>query len=253
MHNHHLLRRTKIITTLGPATDNPDIMMGLIHAGVNLVRLNFSHGSHEEHKKRIKLVRSVAQQCGRVVGILADMQGPKIRIASFQKDQVTLEKGERFILDASLDSHAGTEKVVGIDYKELPQDVSENDVLLLDDGRLTLVVEKVEDSKIHCLIEVGGVLSNHKGINRQGGGLSAKALTDKDRDDIKFAYQMQVDYVAISFPRHAEDVAEAKALVGSHKDHPAVNAKIERVESVHISSKLLKSVMVSWWLVVIWQ
>jgi len=230
--NHHLLRRTKIIATLGPATDDPAVMESLIMAGMNVVRLNFSHGSHEEHQKRIELVRAIAKKCDRIVGILADMQGPKIRVANFKSGKITLQQGAKFTLDAALDSDAGTQDVVGIDYKELPEDVTSDDVLLLDDGRITLIVDKVEGTKIHTTVDVGGVLSDHKGINRRGGGLSAKALTEKDHDDIKFVNGLHVDFVAISFPRSADDVIEAKELVNVHKGHTGIIAKIERAEAV---------------------
>jgi len=242
VNNHHLQRRTKIIATLGPATDDPAVMESLILAGMNVVRLNFSHGSHQEHQNRIELVRTIVKKCDRIVGILADMQGPKIRVANFQSGKVTLEKGDQFILDASLDSNAGTQQAVGIDYKELPQDVTQGDVLLLDDGRLTFIVDKVSGAQIHCIVEVGGVLSNHKGINRQGGGLSAKALTHKDLEDIKFVNSLNVDYVAISFPRSADDVIEAKELVNAHKGHTGIIAKIERAEAVdHIEDIIMAS------------
>lgn len=241
MQNHHLLRRTKIIITLGPSTDDPEVMEQLILEGVNVVRLNFSHGSHEEHRKRIELVRKTAEKCHRIVGILADMQGPKIRVASFIDGKVVLEKGGKFVLDAALDSNAGTQETVGIDYKDLPSDVKKDDVLLLDDGRITLLVEAVEGSKIHCLIAVGGVLSNHKGINRRGGGLSAKALTEKDRLDIAFANEMNVDYVAISFPRSAEDIDEARDLVNHHKGTTGIIAKIERAEAVENIEEIIRA------------
>jgi len=231
-HNEHLLRRTKIIATLGPATDDPAVMEALIREGVNLVRLNFSHGSHEEHQGRIELVRNTAKKCGLIVGILADLQGPKIRVANFKSKKIELKNGDDFVLDASLDADAGTQASVGIDYKELPDDVTKDDVLLLDDGRITLIVERVNGPKIHCKVQVGGELSNHKGINRKGGGLSAKALTDKDKDDIAFIHQMDVDYVAISFPRSAEDVNEARQLIDHHNGTVGIIAKIERAEAV---------------------
>ena len=230
--SEHLKRRTKIIATLGPATDDPKVMEALIREGLNVVRLNFSHGTHEEHQARIELVRKTAKKCGRVVGILADLQGPKIRVANFKDGKITLNKGDNFILDASLDADAGTQEVVGIDYKELPDDVTSEDVLLLDDGRITLIVDKVSGSKIHCTVKVGGELSNHKGINRKGGGLSARALTDKDKADIKFIHEMDVDYVAISFPRSAEDVIEARQLIDNHNGTTGIIAKIERSEAV---------------------
>ncbi|MCB1827323.1 MAG: pyruvate kinase [Coxiellaceae bacterium] len=235
------MRRTKIIATLGPSTDDPVVMEQLILAGLNVVRLNFSHGSHEEHQKRIELVRTAAKKCNRIVGILADMQGPKIRVANFKDGKVELKKGASFVLDASLDSNAGTVDTVGIDYKELPQDVSPGDELLLDDGRISLLVDKVNGAKIHCTVDVGGKLSNHKGINRRGGGLSAKALTDKDREDIKFANKMNVDYVAISFPRSAEDILEAKELVNHHGGHTGIIAKIERAEAVQNLEEIVKA------------
>jgi len=229
---HYLLRRTKIIATLGPSTDDPKVMEALLKAGVNLVRLNFSHGTQEDHKRRIELVRQVAEKLQLIIGILADMQGPKIRVANFQEGKIILVEGDHFILDASLDSHAGNQQTVGIDYKDLPKDVISGDHLLLDDGRMTLRVLEVEGPRIHCKVIVGGVLSNHKGINRQGGGLSAKALTEKDYSDIKFATQLDVDYIAISFPRNAEDIIEAKQLVKHAKGSIGIVAKIERAEAI---------------------
>lgn len=225
-------RHTKIIATLGPATDDAANMKKMLAAGVNLVRLNCSHGSHEQHAKRIALVRQTANELGRVIGILADLQGPKIRIASFKNEKVTLEVGASFILDAALAEDEGDQTRVGIDYKDLPRDVRQGDILLLDDGRLRLQVESVNNSEIHCSVEVGGVLSNHKGINRQGGGLSAAALTEKDIEDLQFAVSEKVDYVAISFPRHAEDMLKAKELIKTYQGDAGVIAKIERAEAV---------------------
>ncbi len=231
--NHHLKRRTKIIATLGPATDSSDMMEKIIEAGVDLVRLNFSHGNHEEHKKRIELTRAAAAKLNRVVGILGDLQGPKIRVANFAAGKVTLKEGDTFTLDATLDDDSGDEHAVGIDYKELPHDVNQGDVLLLDDGRLKMTVQQVIDCKqIECCVDVGGVLSNHKGINRQGGGLSAAALTDKDMEDLRFAVSQQVDYIAVSFPRNAEDILKARHLIEAYKGTADVIAKIERAEAV---------------------
>src|SRR3990167_7089501 len=197
--NHHE-RRTKILATLGPATDDPAVMMGLIKAGVNCVRLNFSHGTHADHQKRIELVRETAKKLNRVVGFLGDLQGPKIRIAKFKNGKINLKPGDQFILDGALDSNAGTQEAVGIDYKELPNDLIAGDILLLNDGLLKFCVQKVDGARIICLVEQGGVLSDHKGINKKGGGLTAKALTEKDLEDLKFAVKMDVDYLAISFP-----------------------------------------------------
>lgn len=228
----HLNRQTKIIITLGPATDRPNVLPKLIALGVNLVRLNFSHGTQDDHRRRIEAVREEAKKQNRVVGILGDLQGPKIRVSKFKEGKIELKEDALFILDAALDTNAGDDKQVGIDYKELPKDVKTDDILLLDDGRLTLKVNKVEGTKIYTTVIVGGELSNNKGINRRGGGLSAKALTDKDIRDLKFAVKMDVDYLAISFPRNAEDVLETRHLIEQEQGTCGVIAKIERTEAV---------------------
>lgn len=240
-HNHHLRRRTKIIATLGPATDDADMLAAIIREGVNVVRLNCSHGSHDEHKKRIDAVRAESKKQSRVVGILADLQGPKIRVANFKDGAIVLEKGDTFTLDAGLDSDVGTKDSVGIDYKALPNDVSAEDILLLDDGRIKLCVQAVKGKKIICDVLVGGKLSNHKGINRKGGGLSAKALTDKDKEDLAFAVKMDADYIAISFPRNAEDVHETRQLIESHAGNSGIIAKIERVEAVEAIKEIIEA------------
>ena len=225
-------RRTKIVATLGPATDQPDTMRRLIQAGVNVVRVNFSHGSHKEHLQRMTLVRQVARELKCVVGILGDLQGPKIRIARFAEGKVTLAVGDAFAFDADWPDEAGGQQCVGIDYKQLPEDVVPGDVLLLDDGRIQCEVQSILGSCIHCKITVGGVLSNNKGINRRGGGLTAPALTDKDRADLKFAVLHQVDYLAVSFPRDANDIEIAKQLIKEASGTQGVIAKIERAEAV---------------------
>jgi pyruvate kinase len=230
--NRTAARRTKIVATLGPSTDSIKIMREIIVAGVNLVRLNFSHGSHDEHLKRIELTREAAAAENTIIGILADLQGPKIRVANFRNGSVTLKEGDHFILDADKDSDSGDEVSVGIDYKELPHDVHPRDTLLLDDGRMVLTVQDIRGSEIHCTVVVGGKLSNHKGINRKGGGLTAPALTDKDRKDLEFALKQKVDYIAISFPRDANDVQITKDLIKGHGAHAGVIAKIERVEAL---------------------
>lgn len=239
--NHQPMRRTKILATLGPATDHPEKMLALLSAGVNCVRLNFSHGSHEDHAKRINLVRDAAQKLNRKIGILGDLQGPKIRIAKFKEGKIFLQVGDQFILDADYDSVAGTQDIVGIDYKTLPQDVKTNDILLLNDGLITLVVNKVVGAQIICKVVQGGELSNHKGINKQGGGLSAKALTKKDYEDLAFAVKMGVDYLAISFPRNAADMLEAKQLIADAGGDAGVIAKIERVEAVANIDEIIKA------------
>jgi len=228
----HMERRTKIIATLGPATDDLAMLEKIIHAGVDLVRLNFSHDTHEKHEERIHAVRQAAKKQDRVIGILADLQGPKIRISSFKTNKITLKEGSIFTLDASLNEKSGDEQSVGIDYKELPNDVVSGDVLMLDDGRLKLIVKEVKNQKIICQVEVGGELSNHKGINRQGGGLSAASLTKKDIADLKFVVGLGVDYIAISFPRNAEDIKRARDLIKKDNGTAGVVAKIERAEAV---------------------
>lgn len=240
-HEEFYTRRTKIIATLGPATDNADAMERLLRAGVNCVRLNFSHGTHDDHQKRIELTRQVAKKLHRVIGVLGDLQGPKIRIAKFIDEKIQLNSGDQFTLDASMDTAAGTQHAVGIDYKELPHDLSQDDILLLNDGLLTFRVEKVDGPRIHCHVLQGGVLSNHKGINKKGGGLSAKALTDKDKEDLKFAVKMDVDYIALSFPRNAEDINEARQLIKNANGNSAIIAKIERVEAVAAIDEIIIS------------
>lgn len=204
----------------------------MIEAGVDVVRVNFSHGSAQEHQLRAETVCNRARAYGRTVGVLADLQGPKIRIERFKNGKVELQEGDKFILDAELGAAEGTAERVGITYKQLPQDVKRADTLLLDDGRIVLWVDQVSGAQIECRVVVGGELSNNKGINRQGGGLSATALTDKDRADIKIAAAMGADYVAVSFPRNAADIHEARALLRAAGGHGGIVAKIERAEAL---------------------
>ncbi|NOZ52727.1 MAG: pyruvate kinase [Gammaproteobacteria bacterium] len=227
-----MLRRTKIVATLGPATDDPKVLDKLIEAGVDVVRLNFSHGTHDEHRERAERVRNRARAHGRQVGVLADLQGPKIRIEQFKEGSITLREGDTFILDAALASNAGNKERVGVAYKNLPNDVERGNTLLLDDGKLEFWVENVSGTEIICRVKTGGVLSDRKGINRQGGGLSAPALTDKDREDIKVAADIQADYLAVSFPRRAEDVNEARELLNQAGGFSGIIAKIERTEAL---------------------
>ena len=227
-----MLRRTKIVTTLGPATDKDGVLEKIILAGANVVRLNFSHGDPDDHRERVRQVRSLAQKHERFVAVLGDLQGPKIRIARFAKGSINLTIDDKFVLDAEWDKGSGNNQRVGIDYSGLPQDCSPGDALLLDDGRLTLIVEKVVANEIHCRVEVGGVLSNNKGINRRGGGLSAPALTTKDLEDIKLAAEIDVDYLAVSFPRNVEDINTARRLLVESGGNAGMVAKIERAEVV---------------------
>lgn len=235
------VRRTKIIATLGPASNAEPVLRAMIDAGVDVVRMNMSHGTVEEHTARVELVRRLAKEAGRFVAILVDLQGPKIRIAGFSNKKIDLKQGEIFSLDASLAPDAGNESQVGIDYKELPQDVQAGDTLLLDDGRLVLTVLVVNGPRIECRVVVGGELSNNKGINRQGGGLSARAITDKDKLNILVAAKVEADYVAISFPRNAEDIEECRTLLSDAGSHAGIIAKIERTEAVAAIDDIIRA------------
>ena len=226
------LRRTKIVATLGPATDDPTVLAEIVRAGVDVVRLNFSHGAVADHARRVESVREAARQAGRYVGVLGDLQGPKIRIDRFVNGKVQLADGAEFTLDAELDVNAGTALHVGIAYKKLPQDVFPGDVLLLNDGQISLQVLSIDGARITTRVLVGGELGNNKGINRQGGGLSAGALTDKDREDIRTAASLKVDYLGVSFPRDASDMEEARALLRAAGGHGLLVAKIERAEAI---------------------
>ncbi|MFV0665337.1 pyruvate kinase [Denitromonas sp.] len=223
-------RHTKIVATLGPASSDPTVLESMVHAGVDVVRMNFSHGTPEDHIARANAIREVSARTRRPVGILADLQGPKIRVGKFADGKVTLKKDAAFILDATCE--LGDETRVGLDYPDLPGDVGPGDVLLLDDGRLKLGVEKVVGSAIHCKVRVGGLLSNNKGINRQGGGLSAPALTAKDMDDVRTAAKIGVDFIAVSFPKSAADMYMARQLMRAAGGKALLIAKIERTEAV---------------------
>ncbi|HYE36191.1 pyruvate kinase [Methylocaldum sp.] len=227
------MRRTKIVATLGPATDDPAVLERAIRAGLDVARLNFSHGDAETHKKRAEAVRAITRKLNRHVGILVDLQGPKIRIARFQGNgKVHLRENARFDLDTAFPPDQGDEHQVGCLYSDLPRDVNPGDVLLLDDGRIELGVDRIEGSRIVCRVIIGGELSNHKGINKQGGGLSAAALTDKDKLDIKTAAEIDADYLAVSFPRSASDLQEARDLLRAAGGEAGIVAKIERAEAL---------------------
>jgi pyruvate kinase len=236
-----MFRRTKIVATLGPATDNATVLRKLIEAGVDVIRVNFSHGSAALHASRVASARECARALSRSLGVMVDLQGPKIRIGKFREHRVELVEGETFILDADLPLDAGTAHRVGVTYKVLPQDVGRGATLLLDDGRIVLWVEQVVGNEIHCRVVVGGELSDNKGINRQGGGLSAKALTEKDREDIKTAAALDADYLAISFPRSAADVHEARELLRAAGGRAGIVAKIERAEAVQAISEITQA------------
>lgn len=227
-----MTRRTKILATLGPATDTQEKIEAIIAAGANVVRMNFSHGQAEDHIERAKRVRAAAAKLGKYVAILGDLQGPKIRVSRFANDKVFLNEGDPFVLDAELDRDAGNEQQVGIDYKALPDDVSTGDILLLDDGRIQLEVTGVDGRKVLTRVTVGGKLSNNKGINRLGGGLSAEALTEKDKRDILTAAEIGVDYLAVSFPRSGADLNYARELAEAAGCKAKICAKVERAEAV---------------------
>ena len=227
-----VLRRTKILATLGPASESDEILDRLIKAGVDVVRLNFSHGSPEEHRARAEKVRRLAAANHRFVGVLVDLQGPKIRTQRFKQGKVRLQNGQTFVLDADLGADEGDEHAVGVTYRKLPQDVKPGDTLVLDDGLIVLRVEQVEGSRIVTKVLIGGILSDNKGINLRGGGLSAEALTEKDKEDIKVAADIDADYIAISFPRNSGDVKLARTLLRQAGGKGGIVAKIERAEAL---------------------
>ena len=238
-------RATKIVATLGPASSDPALLEQMIRAGVNVVRLNFSHGKAQDHIDRARLVREAAKRAGREVAIMADLQGPKIRVGKFAEGKVFLEPGQKFILDGQR-VELGDIDAVGLDYKELPREVKAGDVLLLNDGLIVITVDAVRGEQVHTTVKLGGELSNNKGINKQGGGLTAPALTAKDMDDIRTAMSFQADYVAVSFPKNATDMEMARQLcnVAAHEygHKPSLIAKIERAEAI---PKLLEILLAS--------
>jgi len=238
-------RATKIVATLGPASSDPDLLEQMIRAGVNVVRLNFSHGTAQDHIKRAGLVREAAQRAGREVAIMADLQGPKIRVGKFAQGRVMLAPGQKFVLDAAR-VELGDSGAVGLDYKALPREVKAGDVLLLNDGLIVLTVDAVKGEAVHTSVKLGGELSNNKGINKQGGGLTAHALTSKDMEDIRTAMSFQADYVAVSFPKSATDMEMARQLcnvaAAEFNHRPGLIAKIERAEAI---PKLLEIVLAS--------
>ncbi|HEY5801298.1 MAG TPA: pyruvate kinase [Burkholderiaceae bacterium] len=238
-------RGTKIVATIGPASTELGILVRMIRAGVNVVRLNFSHGKAQDHIDRANLVRQAAAECGVEVAIMADMQGPKIRVGKFENGKIELVNGEKFILDAQWGANGelGNQDRVGLDYKSLPRDLKPADVLLLNDGLIVLIVDKIVGDEIYTTVKIGGELSNNKGINRLGGGLTAPALTSKDMEDIKTAMSFQCDYLAISFPKNATDMEMARQLAniaGEPYNHkPLMIAKIERAEAIPVLQEIL--------------
>ncbi|MDA7746991.1 pyruvate kinase [Psychromonas sp.] len=240
-----MIRRTKIVTTLGPATDRDNNLEKIIAAGANMVRMNFSHGDVVDHIRRAEQVREIATRLGKEVAIMGDLQGPKIRISTFENNKIQLTIGDQFTLDSNIPKGEGNQQQVGLDYKELPEEVSTGDILMLDDGRVQLKVESVDGNKVHTTVIVGGPLSNNKGINKQGGGLSAAALTDKDKKDIITAAKIGCDYLAVSFPRDGADLHYARKLAQNAGSHAKIVAKVERAEAVETKEALEDIILAS--------
>ncbi|CAL4326382.1 pyruvate kinase [Buchnera aphidicola] len=238
------LRRTKIVATLGPSTDIDNNLEKMIFSGVNVLRLNFSHGSANEHKLRAKKAKEIMTRFNCHVALLGDLQGPKIRISKFKKNNIFLNIGDIFILDSLLGPDQGNQERVGIDYKQLPLDLKINDILLLDDGRIQLKVTQVINHEIFTKVIIGGILSNNKGINKLGGGLSANSLTKKDRQDIILASEIDVDYLAISFPRCSDDLKKARRLAEKSGSDAKIIAKIERAEAV-LNQKTIEDIILA--------
>jgi pyruvate kinase len=225
-------RRTKIVATVGPATDNLEVLTQMLRAGVDVARLNASHGTIADRRRRLQLVREAAQRAERCVGVLLDLGGPKIRIECFREGRVQLTEGAPFTLDTALDPKAGTAARVGVAYKDLPRDVAAGDTLLLNDGQIVLDVERVAATTIETRVRVGGELSDRKGVNRQGGGISAPAISERDREDIQFAAEEDIDYMSVSFAREAADIHQARSLLRAAGGEARIVAKIERHEAI---------------------
>jgi pyruvate kinase len=232
-----MTRRTKIVATLGPASTDRKTLESMIDAGMDVVRMNFSHGTADEHRARVEMVRMLARKAGRAVGVLVDLQGPKIRIGKFKDNKIELVAGAKFVLDA--DCKLGDQNIVGLDYRNLPKDVRTGDTLLLDDGRIVLGVASVKGARINCVVELGGPLSNNKGINRKGGGLTAPALTEKDKQDIKTAAELKADFLGVSFPRSGADMKWARDLMHKAGGNSLMVAKIERAEAIDALDEII--------------
>lgn len=233
------MRRTKIIATLGPATDQPDVLKQLFTLGVDVFRVNYSHQTHQDHARRVQQVRTLSENHRHAVAVIADLQGPKVRIQHFNKGRIELREGSTFTIDAELETNAGDEQHVGVSYKSLPRDVRAGDTLLIDDGRIILLVEDIHGHEVDCKVIAGGELTDNKGINVQGGGLAAQTLSAKDRADLAHAVSMGADYIAVSFTRTAEDVHGARQLVKEHGGQCGIIAKIERSEALDNTDEII--------------
>lgn len=225
-------KRTKIVATLGPASDDKKTLCGMINAGLDVARLNFSHGNQEDHRRRCAVLREAADACGKEIAVMGDLQGPKIRIKRFEKGRVELADGDSFFLDSTFGLEDGNQDGVGVALDSIHEDVGPGDILLLNDGMITLEVDRVDGTRIHTTVVAGGILSDHKGLNLKGGGLSASALTDIDRENIKLAAELNMDYLAVSFVRNGEDVDEARRLFSEAGGNGLLVAKVERTEAV---------------------
>ena len=235
------MRRTKIVATLGPSTDKPKVLSNIITAGLDAARLNYSHGTRSDHAKRALALRRAAKGQRCEVALIADLQGPKIRLERFRNGPIHLDEGDEFIIDADLKANAGDEHHVGVTYKALPRDVRDGDTLLVDDGRIILKVEHIDGNAIETVVLLGGELSDNKGVNREGGGLSAKALTHKDRLDLKHAVGIGADYIAVSFPRTAKDIHDARRLLDKAGSNAGIIAKIERAEAIDNAEEIIRA------------
>ena len=235
------MRRTKIVATLGPSTDKPKVLSNIITAGLDAARLNYSHGTRSDHAKRALALRRAAKGQRCEVALIADLQGPKIRLERFRNGPIHLDEGDEFIIDADLKANAGDEHHVGVTYKALPRDVRDGDTLLVDDGRIILQVEHIDGNAIETVVLLGGELSDNKGVNREGGGLSAKALTHKDRLDLKHAVGIGADYIAVSFPRTAKDIHDARRLLDKAGSNAGIIAKIERAEAIDNAEEIIRA------------
>jgi pyruvate kinase len=236
-----MLRRTKIVATLGPASDDPNVLRRMIDAGLNVVRINFSHGDADDHRQRVAALRAIAHDCGREIGVMGDLQGPKIRLKRFVDGKIMLEDGQAFFLDSNLGNREGDQSGVGVAYDDLHKDVEPGNRLLLDDGQITLKVDRIDGTRIHTKVVFGGPLSDHKGINKQGGGLSAPALTEIDRQNIELAADLEMDFLAVSFVRNARDVEEARQLFTEADGHGRIVAKIERSEAIECIDEIIRA------------
>lgn len=235
------MRRTKIIATVGPSTDKAGVIKKLLHAGVDLFRVNYSHQGHADHERRVGEIRKIASENNIEVGIICDLQGPKIRIEKFSGGKIILGEGDDFVIDSSIEEDAGDQSQVGVTYKQLSKDVKVGDTLLVDDGKLMLKVKEVIGEQVRCEVLLGGELSNSKGINLQGGGLSAAALTQKDQEDLKHGVKIGADYFAVSFARLAEDILEARALLDQEGSHAGIIAKFERAEALENAESIIEA------------